>query len=217
MAVRLAIDLSQQASVIDSWLTASEGGQHELNPTVDEVIQCATEACRCFADFSDAFFNFEKRSSWLGWENWLTVEVARRLKSRNVLPFYSYPRTGERLDLFVSGPIHIAVEIKTNYITDREAKQNPRPMPSRVLADATKIKRLDTSIRKLLLVSTFFESQTGLSAYPECVAHDLKARFGQFEPKWSDCSSGSGHVLLLALRARVGDARGGRRRIRRSS
>ncbi|HKA08482.1 MAG TPA: hypothetical protein VKD71_14580, partial [Gemmataceae bacterium] len=177
-------------------------GADKVHPTIDDVIRCAAESCRSFAAFSDAFFNFARRSGWLGWENWLTVEIARRLNSRLVLPFFPYPATGEKLDLYVDAPVDLAVEVKINYITDREARQNPRPMSGRVLADAEKIAGLADRTSKLLLVSTCFESDRGRAAYAACVALDLQTRFGQFQPQWHDCSCGSGYNLLLSLLAR---------------
>jgi hypothetical protein len=154
----------------------------------------------------------ESRTTWLGWENWLTVEIARRLNSRKVIPFFSYPKTQKKLDLFVCDP-KLAVEIKTNYITDEESRQNPRKMSGRVVPDAKKIMSLGGRVRKLLLVATCFESNAGLRAYPGCVANDLHVRFRQFEPDWRECSHGRGHISLLALRAHVGSGRGARRRI----
>ena len=168
-------------------------------PSLDDVVSCAAGACRSFARASAAFFNFEKRAAWLGWENWLSVEITRRLNSRFVLPFYAYPAACERLDLYVDVPVNLAVEIKTNYITDREARKRPRPLPGRVVADARKIERLGTEVGKLLLVSTCFESKFGLKAYPECVAQHVLSRFGRFQATWHDCSQGAGYNLLLAL------------------
>ena len=170
-----------------------------MYPTIHDVIRCTAEACRSFAAFSDTFFNFDRRSAWLGWENWLTVEVARLLNNRLVLPFYPYPVTGEKLDLYIAEPADIAVEVKTNYITDREARRSPRPMSGRVFADAGKIVNLGDRTSKLLLVSTCFDSRAGLHAYEACVGQDLKERFGQFQPQWHDCSNGTGHNLLLSL------------------
>lgn len=175
----------------------------EVYPTIDDVIRCAAESCRSFAACSDAFFNFERRKGWLGWENWLTVEIVRRLNSRLVLPFHPYPETGEKLDLYVCAPVDLAVEIKTNYITDLEAKRNPRPMPGRVVADAAKVAGLGERTSKLLLVSTCFESEAGLAAYKACVARDLRDRFGQFQPRWDNCSCGTGYNSLLSLSACV--------------
>jgi len=168
-------------------------------PSEKDVVLAAREACTSFANCAPSYFNFECRDTWLGWENWLTVDIARRLNSRSVFPFYSYPRQNLRLDISVGLPVKIAVEIKTNYIDNDEASDPHRLMSSRVVKDAEKIRQLHRSIKKVILVSTFFESTDGLRAYSKCVKKDLAERFGAFRCSWHDCSAGGGHNLLLVL------------------
>jgi hypothetical protein len=170
-----------------------------MYPSKKNVVSAAVGACRSFAECATCFFNFEKRQAWLGWENWLTIEIVRRLNSKLVLPFYSYPKRNLKLDIFIDDPLQIAVEVKTNYISDQEVKNPHRLMSGRVMKDAEKMKHLDNTTGKLLLVSTFFESNEGLMAYPERVKRDLTNRFGLFQCRWHNCSSGGGHNLLLVL------------------
>ncbi|HEY3968330.1 MAG TPA: hypothetical protein VGM05_27445 [Planctomycetaceae bacterium] len=170
-----------------------------MYPSKKGVVSAAIAACSSFAECAKCFFNFERRSSWLGWENWLTIDIVRRLNSDHVLPFYPYSKQNLKLDLFVDAPIQIGVEIKTNYITDQEVKKPHRLMSERVVKDARKMRRLGGSIEKLLLVSTFFESNAGVRAYPARVQNDLAKRFGQFHSRWHTCSTSCGHNLLLVL------------------
>jgi hypothetical protein len=170
-----------------------------MYPSKKDVVSAAIEACESFSECADWFFNFENSPSWLGWENWLTIDILRRLNSEHVRRFHPYSKQKLKLDLFVDAPIQIAVEIKTNYITDQEVIKPRRLMSERVVKDARKMRRLGGAIEKLLLVSNFFESNAALRAYPKRVKNDLAKRFSQFQIRWHNCSSGSGHSLLLVL------------------
>lgn len=165
----------------------------------NQVVSAARKACKSFAAFSPRFFDFESREAWLGWENWLTVEIARLLDNKLVRAFGQYPTGKQRFDLYINGPTQVAVEIKVNYITNGEAERPNRPMPDRIVRDAKKLKKLKGSVSKLLLVATCFQSRKGLKAYRRAVQHDLEMRFGEFSYKWFNCSSHDGHNLLLAL------------------
>jgi hypothetical protein len=166
--------------------------------TEKHVVRAAVQACRSFAKCSPNFFNFEESANWRGWENWLTVEIARRLDSRCVLAFFAYPKKKLRLDLFVKGNA-LAVEIKTNFITDREAAKENRTLPDRVVKDAKKMRALNAETGRLILVATIFDTREGLVAYKRTVNKDLAPTFVDYRVSWHDCSSGEGHLLLLAL------------------
>jgi hypothetical protein len=146
----------------------------------------------------------------LGWENWLTVDITRRLNNALVLPFFPYPDAHlgakRKLDLYIRAPVRLAVELKVNYIDDTEIEKSgdQRPLPDRVAQDAEKISVLDQTIGKLLLVSTCFESRPGLDAYQDLVSDDFARRFEHFWFRWYNCSAGSGHNLLLALSSSAG-------------
>jgi hypothetical protein len=174
-------------------------GAKLMYPSKKDVVSAAVNACASFAECATCFFNFEKRSAWLGWENWLTVEIIRRLNSKLVLPFFPYPKQNLKLDIFIADPVQMAVEVKTNYISNQEVRNPHRLMSGRVVKDAAKLRLLDDSIAKLLLVSTFFESKESLGSYPSRVKRDLAKRFGFFEARWHTCSAGGSHNLLLVL------------------
>jgi hypothetical protein len=174
-----------------------------MNLTEKEIVAAAIGACRSFAKYSPCFFNFQERAAWLGWENWLTVEIARRLDSLRVIPFFTYPKKRLRRDLFVRDDQLVAVEVKTNYITDKEASRENRSLPDRVTKDVVKMRMLDGEIGKLILLATVLDSAQGLAAYKSAVKKDLAKTFVDFRPSWHDCSSGKGHVLLLALFSNV--------------
>lgn len=164
-----------------------------MQPSMENVIACAKAACRSFAKCSANFFNCE---SWLGWENWLTVDIVRRLDNPIVRPFHRYTKDAKKLDIYIDAPVDLAVEIKTNYITDLEAKKSPRPMSRRVLKDAEKIMSWGKDVDRLLLVSTCFDSTVALRAYPECIARDLKRRLGSFK-----CGGSIVHAVLARIRS----------------
>ena len=175
------------------------------------LILAAAKACKSFASSSERFFNFEKRRGWRGWENWLTVDITRRLNNNLVLPFYPYSCVGlnvkTTLDIYVDLPVRLAVEIKVNYIDDDEIanSEEHRSLPDRVFKDALKIAGLDRRIDKLLVISTCFESRPALEAYQNLVKDDLAQRFTSFQHRrWYDCSAGTGHNLLLALSSSPG-------------
>ena len=168
------------------------------------IVEAAIRSCKQFARSQVSFF--EERNGFLGWENWLTVDIARQLNDKNVIPFYQYPRRKSKLDIYVKKPFPIAVEIKTNYIDKKEVdwskrhREGKRLLPERVYKDAKKINRLDPKTEKLLFVSTCFDTHKSLTEYKKLVQEDLKKRFKSFKcHRWHNCSVGDGHNLLLEL------------------
>jgi hypothetical protein len=165
------------------------------------VIQAAAAACRSFAAYQHRFFRFDRRNGWRGWENWLTVDICRRLDSGNVHPFDRYPRSRERrhLDIFVSGETPLAVEIKINYIDDKEALIKNK-LPDRILDDRKKLDSIEGPMGRLILVSTCFESGNSAESYPARVAAAIASDFLHWHAEWHDCSvPGNGSNKLLAL------------------
>lgn len=177
-----------------------------MNPSLRNVVCAAKDASCSFSQCSQYFFNFSKRpAGWAGWENWLTVEIVRRLRSDRVIPFYAYPKgtssKGKRLDIYVEPPRGLAVEIKVNYLDRGEIERSGkrRTLPDRVATDAQKLERLDNAVGRVLFVSTCFEAAEDLHAYPRLVQEDLDARFRGYRFRWYDCSSTGGSILLLAM------------------
>jgi hypothetical protein len=172
------------------------GGTHR-----NTVIQAAAAACRSFAAYQSRFFRFDRRNGWRGWENWLTVDICRRLDSDDIHPFERYPTSRERrhFDIFVSGEPPLAVEIKVNYIDDEEAL-GKKKLPDRVLDDREKLDSIKESMGRLILVSTCFESRNSAESYPARVAAAIASDFPHWHAEWHDCSvPGNGSNKLLAL------------------
>jgi len=175
-----------------------------LDAQLKRVVRAAKGACCCFASYQAKFFNFDRRPGWRGWENWLTVEVCRRLHARTVLAFYRLD--GRYLDLFVrEGDPEVGVEIKVNYVDDREnqiwAQKGTYGLPARILKDRDKLKGLPANITRLLLVSTCFESRATLDPYQKGIDASLGGDFQRWDAEWHDCSGhgDQGGNLLLAL------------------
>jgi hypothetical protein len=51
---------------------------------IKDIIRETLRACKSFSKCSDSFFDFEIRNGWLGWENWLTVDIFRWLDHQYV-------------------------------------------------------------------------------------------------------------------------------------
>jgi hypothetical protein len=130
---------------------------------INDIIRTTLNACNSFSLCSDSFFNFKMRSGWLGWENWLTVEIFRNLNNISVVPFAPYSMCDQNLtgkmDLFVRYPNKIAIEIKTNYLDANDLGRNDQStkLPDRILKDVRKLKRVCDDIYQLLLIAIVFE------------------------------------------------------------
>jgi len=174
------------------------------------VVNEARAACLSFAAYKRQFFDFRRRPGYRGWENWLTVEIGRRLNTRSVLTFAPYHgvKNGRRLDLLVdSCNPKVAVEIKVNYLDDDEIRSwvpGDAGLPVRVLRDRNKLEGLPVEFSRLLLVSTCFDSHPGLIKYKGVVDRTLPIDFPGWRAEWYDCSNTKleGWTLLLALSRR---------------
>lgn len=105
-----------------------------------DIIRTALDSCESFAQCSKSFFNFKNRNGWLGWENWLAVDIFRRLNSTSVIPFAPYSECKKKLtgkmDLFVRYPNKMAIEIKTNYLDVKDlngTKKESIGFPDRII------------------------------------------------------------------------------------
>jgi hypothetical protein len=129
--------------------------------SVKVIVTQAIGACRNFAEYEKRFFNFERRNGWTGWEDWLTVEILRRLNSKKAIAYGAYPKTKQKCDILVD-PKRVAVEIKVTYITKAEvkkwAKEGAHYISSRAADDAKKLQGLPEKTVKLLLFAAVFES-----------------------------------------------------------
>ena len=171
--------------------------------TKKEIVKAATESCELFARTQKRFF--EKRSGYQGWENWLTVEITRRLDDGKVIPFHQYGSGRVKMDIYIENTVPIAVEIKVNFIIQSEVARSMRDggnrkLPAGVFADKEKINRLGSKVEKLIFVATCFDTKESLNKYKKLVRRDIEQRFKLFKQhQWYDCSAGDGHNLLLAL------------------
>ena len=117
-------------------------------PSVKELVRSAVQACKSFASCSSNFFDFDKREAFCGWENWLTVDITRRLNNKHVIPFCPYSEVKHRLkgklDLYIDSRPSMAVEIKVNYIDDTEIERWGADigLPKRILKDAKKLRQI---------------------------------------------------------------------------
>lgn len=170
---------------------------------ISRIVREAANACQSFAGYQSRYFDFERRPGYRGWENWLTVDIGRRLNHKNVLAFHGYPTGRERFDLYVEGATPIAVEVKVNYLDQDEIQESgpERDLPPRVVSDAEKLNTLNPTTSRLLLVSTCFERSECRRAYKRLVAPSIARHFPNWEHEWRDCSDArnKGWNLLLAL------------------
>jgi hypothetical protein len=181
---------------------------NDSSVSIKDLISSAVKACRAFAKCSENFFNFEKTNIWRGWENWLTVDIARRLNRQSVVPFARYSECRDTLkttmDLLVTRPNYIAVEIKVNYWGDddiRRCGEEKKPLPERAIKDIEKLRKAGSDVRKVFMISTVFESRQGLMKYRKRVLDRDQKVLKELNWKWYDCSASrnGGHNLLLVI------------------
>lgn len=143
--------------------------QSEKGVCIREIIQTAFDCCSEFALCLDNFFDFDNRNGWLGWENWLTTEIFLKLNTNSVVPFAPYSKCRltlkGRMDLFIKRPYEVGVEIKTNFLDDKEVEAGEQELPKRILKDIAKLKKLGNQVYQLLIVAIVFESENGLTMY----------------------------------------------------
>ena len=171
------------------------------NLYIKDVIQSAIKACEIFSPCLENFFNFELRHGYLGWENWLTVEIFRNLNSSAVVPFAPYSICKKSLpglmDLFVRYPNQIVVEIKTNYLDNDELGANSLKLHSRIKDDISKMNKVGNSIYQLLILAIVFESQDGLEKYQNELFDTTQLEVMDMNCKFYTVSSASDHKVLL--------------------
>ena len=168
------------------------------NPNIENVILAAADACKSLSQCTN-FFNFGKTDSWLGWENWLTVDIVRRLDSASVVRFGSYPSSSEKTDIFISGQNKMAVEIKANYVDTSEVaswNENARyKLPVRATKDLWKLNRLGKGMTRVFLFAIAFENPKDQTKYKELLDQYLTASWGSWTSQWHKCRT----FMLLAL------------------
>lgn len=174
-----------------------------VRPTIQRVVRSAEAACRSLSRCNN-FFNFDETDSWLGWENWLTIDIIRRLNHRSIVRFGRYPSGAGQSDILVRVKRPIAVEIKVNYVDDDEVEKwgraGTRTLPERVVKD---LRKLVGSIERgtcLMLVATGIESPRCGRVYKNLIDAYLKRDWGHWKRSWSIC----GRVLLLSMQLNVG-------------
>lgn len=175
------------------------------SPYIKQVIFCAAQACFSFSHCTKTFFNFETRLGWLGWENWLTVDIFRRLNTCKAVPFAHYSDKNRKLDLLINDP-EIAIEIKTTYISSNEiskwSRRGSHKISKRFRDDASKLfsETQYTNATALLLLAAVFESDADLYKYIKLTQQDLDSSFCDFRNRrWYNCSSSKGYIGLLVV------------------
>jgi hypothetical protein len=167
------------------------------DPTIDQVVQAGAASCRSLSRCNN-FFVFEHSDSWLGWENWLTVDIVRRLNHRAVVRFGAYSNGSTRSDIFLKTKQKIAVEIKVNYIDDNELDKwigKKHGLPKRVADDLKKLTKSIRNADRLMLMATALESSRRSSEYRALIDEDLSSNWPKWTREWAKC----GNILLLSL------------------
>jgi hypothetical protein len=105
------------------------------------------------------------------------------------------------MDLRITGPQEIAVEVKTSYLTEHELKTwgEGIELPERVLKDLKKLRRKKGDVGRLLLLSTVFETESDLEQYRDKLFDRKHKALKGLRMKWYTCSCNGGQNLLLAV------------------
>lgn len=180
--------------------------QSKKDVCIKDIIRSSWIACESFLSCSDAFFNFKIRNGWLGWENWLTVDIIRRLNNISVVPFAPYSMCKQNLtgkmDLFVRYPNKIAVEIKTNFWDANEFGDDNkiiRKFPERILKDIIKLKRVGDDIYQLLAIAIVFElgdyrQNNMITHFSETLLANTKMNYRMY-----GCSASEKYIISLLV------------------
>jgi hypothetical protein len=138
----------------------------------------------------------------------LRLILAVELICQNIIPFAAYSEYKSdirvKMDLLVTKPKKIAVEIKVNYWGDDEITKHckkTKPLPDRAVEDIKKLKQLGSNIHKVFLISTVFESADGLKTYKNKIFDKNQKVIKDLNWKWYDCSASpsKGYNLLLVV------------------
>ena len=167
------------------------------------IAKHARQACLSFAAYEKRFFNFEKRNGWAGWENWLTIDILRRLNVTSAEPYAPYPNGKQRFDILVDEP-RIVVEIKVTYIDRAHVKKfelrGRGALSGRLTKDAKKVEAHTKDSVGLLMLAVAFEHADLIRPYKTLVNEDIKDNYSTFKThRWFNCSAEDGCVSLLAL------------------
>lgn len=168
-------------------------------PGARDVTRAAVDAVRDLSKCQHFFKNLEKNESWRGWENWLTVEIVRRLDHSSVTRFGRYSSGSARADIVVTGSPLMMVEVKVNYIERREIerwrKENEFRLPTRIVKDIQKLQKMGRRKKRLLIVATAFEPGVGPREYTRRVEEWSRARWRRWRIRW--LAAGSYQVMTM--------------------
>lgn len=168
------------------------------NTNIRRVILTAADACKSLSQCTN-FFNFDETDSWVGWENWLTVDIIRGLNSASVFRSGNYPKSSEKTDILINGESKIAVEIKVNYVETAEvakwSAKGSHKLPDRVIKDIRKLNRLAKGMKRVLLFAVAFEDPKDQKNYIKLIDMYLSDSWGSWESQWHKC----GTFMLLSL------------------
>lgn len=161
------------------------------------VIEAAARSCKSLSSCEN-FFRFEHSDSWLGWENWLTVDIVRRLDHPDVVRFGAY-RGRLRSDITIVGRKSLAVEVKVSFVDRKEIvrwsnKHTVRKLPARALKDLAKLK-MASSTARLFLFAAALEDASDSLRYRKILRQHLKSDLHGWRSSWHECGS----IMLLAL------------------
>lgn len=165
------------------------------------IIRHAANACRSFAACERSFF--QNRNGWTGWENWLTVDIVRRLNSPSAVAFAGYESSKQKFDIFIESS-NIAVEIKVTYLDEKEVAameaEGSGRITSRLANDAKKLAAALGDNTGLLLLAAVFQNRSLATRYQKVVRNDLISTFHAFpNSKWTSCNASGGSISLLSL------------------
>jgi len=171
------------------------------NISIRKLIEAAIASCSAFTSCSYNFF--KNRDGWRGWENWLTVDITRQINSDKIIPFAQYsefkPNINSKMDILVTEPKPIAIEVKVSYWTNKEFEGKKKILlPDNVVCDIRKLKKAGQNVRKVLFFSILFESADGLEKYYNLFNREQRL-LKNMNWKFYDCSVSGGHNILLVI------------------
>jgi len=174
--------------------------------SITQVVSSAVDSVKKFAKISNIFFNFEKRNGYLGWENWLTVEIFRKLNSSCVVPYAKYScgkgNKSNYMDLKVGGSASMAIEIKTNYLDQKEVNEMKGELsfPERINKDISKVKIEKSVAYRLILIAIVFDTLETRKKFESILKGNEDVYIKRMNWNYYNCSvRGRGQIILLVI------------------
>ncbi len=170
--------------------------------SIRDILLSSIYALESFSKFAESFFENRDEDAWRGWENWLTVDILRRLNNKNNIIFYPYCYCSDeiqdntKMDIF-NKKNSICIEIKTNYLTDNEIGEDIN-LHNRIVQDLDRLNRLDENqYFKLLIVGIVFDAIESINKFIEYFRGN---QINNYNWRLYNCSAKNGApILLLAI------------------